>query len=52
MTKYTRRDWYMLNVGFSACGALIGALTHSMPLVLWNLFWIGYTLYLIGNLEK
>lgn len=43
----TRRDIYLLAIGFHLCAAFIGALLHSYQVTGWALFVIGYGIYFI-----
>ncbi len=50
--KFSLRDWWLVNVGFNAMGALAGAIMHSLFLVVWNGIWVGIDLYAVNRLGE
>lgn len=48
----TKRDWWLVGAGMNVSGAVVGALLHSAFLMVWNMAWLGISIYAVQTLEE
>lgn len=47
MFGLTRREWFMIGIGQAVHGALIGAVLHSLGLVVFNAACLAFDIYML-----